>query len=137
MPITDLEAAMLLAARFGRNPGAAPPDAWTVALAFTAPDNAGQGALQPVGSGYQPVDVPNDGDHWENVGDGRSVANSQPITFPAATQDGWGTCGFYLLRDPDGNVRAWGAIDPPLQVAAGDQPSFAAGTLVISSPVAP
>ncbi len=134
MPITDLEATDLLAARFGRAGTA--PDTWIVALAFAAPDNSGAGGFYTVGSGYQPVEVPNDTGHWAPLPGGRGVTNTQPITFPIATQDGWDNASYYVLRDPDGNVRAWGSIDPPLPVPAGAQPSFAPGSIVISSPAA-
>lgn len=104
-------------------------------LSTTAPAVDGTGVTEPVGNGYARVAIANNTTNWPNAAN-RQKSNGAAFTFPTATPAGWGTITHFVLFDAltGGAVRAYGPLDTPTVVAAGETRSFPPGSIVVTAP---
>ena len=114
-----------------------PPATVYVGLYTTLPDDSGVGGAEPVGSGYARVSVTNNSTNWRNASHGGTTGsrkyNATTITFPAATA-AWGVIAGYGIFDAasGGNLLAFNAISPTLDVASGSIVKFDPDAIAIS-----
>jgi len=71
---------------------------------------------EPVGNGYERLQIPNDVEYWSGAADGHK-GNSKTLVFAKATGT-WGRVKYWALCDAatDGNVIVWGYMTPRLIV---------------------
>lgn len=132
--ITNADIHAILNNRFGAVALPAPPTFYWVGLSTTAPLPDGTGATEPVGNGYTRVSFQNIAANW-NAAANRVKSNAVPVTFPTAAAS-WGMITHFLMWDLSaaGVLRAYGVLDTPVEVTAGQTRSFTVGSLVIVAP---
>jgi len=109
-----------------RNVAYTPPTTVYAAL-YTSdpgPDDTGQ---EVSGNGYARVPVT-----FGEPAD-RAIKNIERVEFPEATGS-WGTVAYLAIKDAEtgGNLLAYGAIENPKTIEAGDQVIFKEGNITIS-----
>lgn len=117
-------------------PAFTPPGALWVELSSTEPTETGVGVTPPSGGGYSRAKI--ETSDWlaaivnaeENIGEKR---NGEVILFSIATGD-WGVMTHFALFDAAtaGNMLAYGALVPGVEILEGHQRAFAAGDLLIT-----
>lgn len=131
--ISDADANDLLDVMFGgiANPF---PANYYLALSTTLPTNTGTNVTEPSGGAYARELFANDLTTFPGAA-ARETAIDIVIAFAEATAD-WGLITHFAIYDAitAGNFKGWGALGTPLNVVTGGVVTFAAGSLVISSP---
>jgi hypothetical protein len=99
-----------------------------VGIGTAGSGEGGTGLSEPGGGGYARVAH---GD-W-SAATGRSAANDASIDFPVADAD-WGTITHFALFDAAsaGNMLAYGPLDVPRAIFAGDQATLPAGEVTLA-----
>lgn len=103
-----------------------------VALSTTTPADDGTNFTEPVGNGYDRVDVTNNATNFP-AASGGAKANGTAITFAQASGS-WGTVTHFGMYDANtaGNLLGWGALTVSKAISSGDTASFAIGDLDIT-----
>ena len=105
-------------------------------LSKQAPTEDGQGAVEPVGNGYERVLLNSsntgDTDHLE-IGDDGKLTNKDIIYLGEATGT-WGTLTHYCLYSAKtgGNMLAYGQLTEAISVESGTVPLIRVGEIKIS-----
>jgi hypothetical protein len=117
-----------------------PPSRGTlyVGLATGDPGEEGSFTDEPTGNNYARVAVTNDATQWPNAEtdagtDVTSKENAQEIEFPEATGS-WGTVSHFFFADSSsaGEMLAYGPLDDPKAIGAGDTARFAPEAIQIT-----
>jgi hypothetical protein len=113
-----------------------PPSSYYLALiraVAPTPYLSGSELDEPVGGGYERMEIPNDSDHWGQAGQLQVTANLLDITFLQATDD-WGQINYWALCDAidAGNNYYVGDMQTGLIVASGDVAVVGAGNISIA-----
>ena len=98
-----------------------------VALSTTDPREPGSGTTDPSGNNHSRVTT--SGSTWNSASNG-STTNNTDITFPTASGS-WGTVQYGALYDAanNGNMIAYGTLNPSKTVGDGDVFKILAGNL--------
>lgn len=114
-----------------------PPESFYMALIKEVPPTpfvSGSEIDEPVGGGYQRVEIDNDLGYWFNDVQPQVIASGQDIAFLPATED-WGRIKHWALCDSPsgGNLYFIGSVeDANLIVNSGNSVTIATGGLTVS-----
>lgn len=105
-------------------------------LSKQAPTEDGQGAVEPVGNGYERVLLNSSGSSGNNhleIGEDGKLTNKDIIYLGEATGT-WGTLTHYCLYSSKtgGNMLAYGQLTEQITVESGTVPLIRAGEIKIS-----
>ena len=132
MPITNYGSRLVVQAVIGQ--ALTTPDTLYIALTTASPNatSTGVSLAEPAGGSYARAAILNDAAHW--TFDGYNlVYNTNDITFPTATGS-WGRIGYWAICDAltNGNVLAYGTMNPVYSIVSGDTTKVLAGSCSFS-----
>lgn len=136
--LTNTDTMAILNNRFGGSAMPAAPTYYYIGLSTTAPNPDGTGVTEVViggatPNGYARVALQNIAANW--TAGSRSKSNAVPVTFPTASI-GWGVITHFLMWDAStgGALRAYGLLDAPVDILAGETRSFPVGAMIVAAP---